>query len=323
MNENHYVVKSNTLIEAKRDIEFSALEEKLILALISEIKIDDNEFKEYEFKIKDFLKLLDVNNRSKIYTEIHNAAKSLMQKVISIKTEDAEIAIAFLSSAKTIKNKGVIILRFDPTLKPYLLNLQEKFTRYQIKNVLKLKANYSIRLYELLKQNLVMGYRIFEIDDLKQLLGLSEKYEKIYDFKVNVIDKALDEINEYTNILVSYEQQKTGRRITHLNFIIKPKFEDNESKMIENLYTKKQIEELKENCGLKNYKVSNKQLFDFYKIAVEKTDHIKEVNVYDYFKLNIHYVEEKNPKNFLSYLKKALTDDYVNAIISLKYKGNF
>jgi len=320
LSENNYVVKSNKFLELKRNIEFSVLEEKLLLALISEIRLEDEDFCEYDFKIKDFLELTNIDNRGKVYKDIHNAARTLAGTLIDLEEDGNPVAITFLSYAKTIKNKGIIKLRFEPTLKPYLLSLQKKFTRYQLKNILKLKANYSIRLYELLKQNLVMRYRVFEIEDLKELLGIPGKYEKVYDFKKNVIEKALEEINEYTNISVTYDQEKTGRRVTHFRFKIKPQFEDDEAKIIEKLYTKDQIEDLKEKCGLTDKKVSGKQLFELYNLAVEKTDHLDDVDVYQYFRLNLAYTEEKNPKNFIAYLKKALKDDYSNAVIILKYK---
>lgn len=320
LNENNYVVKSNEFLELKRNIEFSVLEEKLLLAIISEVKLEDKDFCEYKFKIKDFLELTNVQNRGKVYRDIHNAARTLAGTLIDLEENGAPVAITFLSYAKTVPNKGTIKVRIEPILKPYLLSLQKKFTRYQLKNVLKLNANYSIRLYELLKQNLVMRYRVFEIEDLKELLGIPGKYEKVYDFKKNVIEKALEEINEYTNISVTYSQEKTGRRVTHFRFEIKPQFEDEEAKIIEKLYTKDQIEDLKEKCGLSGKKISGKQLFELYNLAVEKTDHLDKIDVYQYFRLNLAYTEEKNPKNFIAYLKKALKDDYSNAVILLKYK---
>ena len=57
MKKNHYVVKANNLIEAKGRMEFTLLEQKLLLALISEIKIDDGDLYTYEIDIRKFLNL--------------------------------------------------------------------------------------------------------------------------------------------------------------------------------------------------------------------------------------------------------------------------
>jgi hypothetical protein len=86
------------------------------------------------------------------------------------------------------------------------------------------------------------------------------------------------------------------------------------------LYTKEEIQNLKKNCGLTNINISDKQLFELYEIANKKVDHIAEVNVYNYFKLHVAYVTEKNPKSFIAYLRKSLKDDYANMILLLKYK---
>jgi len=58
------IVKSNTLVEASYRL--TAVEQKIILTLVSKIKKDDIEFQRYNFKISEFLELMDIKDTVKI-----------------------------------------------------------------------------------------------------------------------------------------------------------------------------------------------------------------------------------------------------------------
>lgn len=149
MNVENYVVKSNKLIEAKGKM--TALEQKIFATLISKITISDEDFRKYEFNIRQFIELSG-SNETKIYNDIHTAARRLMNNIITVETEKTVVTTALISFVETPKGQGVVKITFHPFLKPYLLDLKERFTQYQLKNVLKLKGSHSIKIYELLKQ---------------------------------------------------------------------------------------------------------------------------------------------------------------------------
>jgi plasmid replication initiation protein len=320
MNQENLVVKHNKLIEAKGKMEFTLLEQKMLLALVSEITPEDYDLNTYKINIKEFLGLSGHKSiGGKDYKNVHNIAESLMEKVIRINEDDGStLSVSFLSSAKTTEKNDYVELSFDKNLKPYLINLKEQFTKYQLENILKLNSGYSIRIYELLKQYEKIRKRKFEIDNLKEFLGIGEKYERFYDFERFVLKVATKEINTHTDIDIEYEKIKRGRRITHIAFSIQPSVIDEEIKVLETLYDDEEYQVIVDKMNLTDKKLNKKQIFKLFEIACSKTDHLDNVNVYDYVKLNVDYTNKQKPSNYFAYLKKALQDDFSGAISILK-----
>ncbi|WP_148097605.1 replication initiation protein, partial [Clostridium tagluense] len=202
MDKNYIVTKSNNLINCNYDL--SLQEQKIILTLASMVQPQDDNFKPYLFKIKNFMKLLGVDNKAK-YTEIPKITKELMQKVFEIKKGNKIIQLAWLSSAEYEKGTGMVELEFSPKLKPYMLGLKEFYTSYKLDNVLSLKSKYSIRLYEILKSNAYRKCIEIEIEELKNMVGSKEKAYNIYNnFKNRIITKAQKELAEKTDINFDY-----------------------------------------------------------------------------------------------------------------------
>ncbi|MBW9150370.1 replication initiation protein [Clostridium sp. CM028] len=221
MDKNYIVTKSNNLINCNYNL--SLQEQKIILTLASMVQPQDDNFKPYVFKIKDFMKLLGIDNKAK-YTEIPKITKELMQKVFEIKKGNKVTQLAWLSSAEYEKGTGVVELEFSPKLKPYMLGLKEFYTSYKLGNVLSLKSKYSIRLYEILKSNAYRKCIEIEIEELKNMVGSKEKAYNIYNnFKNRILIKAQNELTEKTDINFRYEEIKTGRKVTSLKFYIKQK----------------------------------------------------------------------------------------------------
>ena len=99
------------------------------------------------------------------------------------------------------------------------------FTRYHIEQTHTLTSRYSLRLYELVIQYLKIGKTpVFELKKFRFQLGLlPTEYEKMSNFKKKVLDLAVNEISEKTNITVSYEQKKQGKVIVGFIFTVNEK----------------------------------------------------------------------------------------------------
>lgn len=246
MDKKYLVTKSNYFI-MNSNYDLSLEEQKLILTLASMVQPNDEEFKAYNFKIADFMQLLDVEDKSK-YTQIPQITKNLMKKVFEIQEGKKIIQTAWLSSAIYEKGSGMVELEFSPKLKPYMLQLKEKFTQYQLSNILSMKSKYSPRIYEILKCNEFkqQGYIEIEIEELRKLLKTEKIYPRYNDFKRKIIEQAQREIREKTDISFDFEEIKTGRKVTSIKFFINRNKRKDESKIIEPEILKLKANEINE-----------------------------------------------------------------------------
>ena len=218
MSEKTLVVQHNAVIEARYKL--SVEEQRLIKTLVSQIQSGDEDFKIYEIKIADLAKLLDVSGSS-YYDRVKKVTRKILGNVLSFTDENGnEIQTNWLSSAKYYKGKGMVALRFDPELKPYLLQLKKLFTSYELGNILHLKGMYSIRIYELLKQYERIGRREFTLEGLKHILKIDSEYPQYRDFKKFVLLPAEKEISEKTDIKYFTTETKKGRKVVGLTFTI-------------------------------------------------------------------------------------------------------
>ena len=220
--QNYKVVKSNELIQKSR-FSLSVHEQKIILYLISKIKPEDIDLKTHTFEIVDFCRICGLDKESGgNYKYIKDTIKSLSDKSVWIKTGDEEILLRWIYTAKINRKSGMIAIMISDDVKPYVLQLQEKFTQYELFYTLAMKSQYSVRLYELMKSYEYRHAYVFTIEELKTRLN-AEKYQRFPDFRRYVLEIALREVNEFSDLSVKFTLEKEGRRYAKIKFSIKLK----------------------------------------------------------------------------------------------------
>jgi len=220
---NYKIVKANELIQKSR-FNLQVQEQKIILYLISKIKPEDMELKEHFFEIKEFCKICGLDDTSGAnYKYIKQTLKDLRDKSMWVKLENgAETTLAWIDKVTMHENSGTVIVKIDDMMKPYLLRLKQCFTQYELLYTLAMKSQYSIRLYELLKSYEFQRNKLFEIDELKMRLS-AETYDRFPDFKRRVLDTAINEINNLSDLTVTYDLIKESRKYTQIEFTMKIK----------------------------------------------------------------------------------------------------
>lgn len=222
---NYPVVKSNYLIQKTR-YDLSLAEQKLILHLIQLIEPKDDDFKTYYFSIRDYCKICGIDyDNGKNYKNIKHALKTLSDKSFWMERENGrEVLMRWIDKVEIDHRKGVIDIKLDKDLKPYLLQLKTFFTKYNYLYVMTMKSQYSIRLYELLKSYENIQGIIYEVTELRKLLNLTDDVlPRWVDFKRFVIEQAVKEINQFTDIKIKYDPIKRGRSVFEVAFHIKTK----------------------------------------------------------------------------------------------------
>lgn len=307
--ENNLVVKANKLVEARSRL--SRNEQKVLLHAISKLDhIEQISFNTIEMDIKEFAELIKV--KGKMYEELRDIVRGLRKKEVIIDTPDKEYITGWLSSITLNKGTGKMKLRFDEDLVPYLLQLKQHFTRYELKNILYLKSIHAIRLYELLK---CWEYRKepwkLEMDEFRRLMMLEEQYERPYDLKKRVLDPSKKDINKHTDINIDYELIEYGRSYSHIEFIIEPKSVEKEIyiKYLNQFYN---IKDMKIKMGLKNENFNTEQIMNLYDLAINKVQ--DEFDPFEYIRLNyLHVKSLKQVRNVYAYLCDAIAKDYAAA----------
>lgn len=131
----------------------------------------------------------------------------------------------WVSEIAYIENKAELQLIFAPAIVDEITKLEEQFTEYYLKMTANFDSQYSYRLFELVKQwnlNKVKEIPDFDLSTLREQFGLEKhEYERLDNFKKKVLDKAVKEINDHTDINISYSQIKSGRVITGFKFNVK------------------------------------------------------------------------------------------------------
>jgi plasmid replication initiation protein len=228
MDTSKLVVKDNALIDACFNL--SLVEQRLLLLAITEAR----EFKELSSSTAIEVTAKQYSTQFKIHEkEAYNALKTacdlLFERRFSYvdryKGDKLIKRVRWVSELGYVENKGLVLLNLSDTVVSLISRLENQFTKYHLNQVSGFKSKYSIRLYELVVKWLANAVtQKYAVADLRAKLGLEpSEYKTMSLFKTNVLDKAITEINHKADIEVSYEQFKSGRTITHIQFKIKQK----------------------------------------------------------------------------------------------------
>lgn len=232
------VRKSNYLVEAR--YHFSLWEMRVFTKMITMVKSTDADFRDYRIYLRELVEEFGLTRTKASYDFLRDAANSLLQKEVSIyqETEDgvSETRTHLIVGATTQisgANLNYIEVSFHPKLKPHLLALKDRYTIYEVNNVLNLPSSYSIRIYELLKQYERIGHRKITVEKFKEMIGAKQsvrnakgkestkdKYPLFGSLNQKVIKPAQRHLVDNTDICFEYEVLKRGRKIVEIRFII-------------------------------------------------------------------------------------------------------
>lgn len=219
--------KANEFVEAR--YKFDIWETRVFAYMLTLIKYTDKEFAEYKINVGDIVKEFDLNKGGFVYDEIKKASEKLLTKRVQIERTTAEgvaeivdtYLVVSTARPKEATKDNYIKLRFHSDLKPFLLELKQRYLVYDIRNILSLTSIYSIRLFELLKQYQKIGKRRFLIDELKLALSIEpDEYTLYGHFKNRIIKKAQQDLLEHTDIYFDFEEETEKKKVIAITFKI-------------------------------------------------------------------------------------------------------
>lgn len=217
------VKQANGLIEARYN--FSIWEMRLFKTMVSLIKPADQEFKKTIVPIKEILDEYEMGNSGFAYGLVKEAYKNLKKRFVYVpyinETGQKRLQIMPLFTLIDIPleirdvKDSYVILKFNDDLKPFLLQVQNRYTLYDPIILKNIDSSYTVRVYELLKEYEFRGEAKIELDEFREMIGTKEYDEdfniikdtfKVWqDLKRYVIIPAHADINLKTDICFEYE----------------------------------------------------------------------------------------------------------------------
>lgn len=229
MNKDNMVVMSNDLIKSRSSLSLN--EVKLLRLAIMQIVKEDKDLKTYRVAVTDLAKLLDIP-ASNIYRDIDDMTTHLLKEIVYVGDGNPKHAWKkFQWCSSCSYENGVLTIKIHDDLKPYLISLSKLYTQYILGDVLLLKSVYSIRIYELIKQEMKYQKAIgsetanvyLSIETIRKATDTETKYQRISQLEEKVISRAVNEINEKLGYYVEYEPLKEGKRYVGYKFMIQSK----------------------------------------------------------------------------------------------------
>lgn len=224
------VVKDNALINASYNLDL--VEQRLILLAIVEARgsgkgINAND--PLEVHAESYINQFNVA-RQTAYQALKDACKDLFARQFSYqeinKRGNIEHVLSrWVSEIRYIDDEATVKLIFAPAIVPLITRLEEQFTKYELQQISNLSSAYAVRLYELLIAWRSTGQTpVIELTEFRKKIGvLDDEYTRMGNFKDRVLNLAIAQINEHTDIKVKCEQHKKGRNISGFSFTFKQK----------------------------------------------------------------------------------------------------
>ena len=226
-----HVVKDNALINASYNLEL--VEQRIVLQAIVKARETETGF---DTKTPVFIHASEYEKQYNVtkdgaYKALKDAVLSLFERQFSYQEinergNTENVRSRWVSEVRYVDAEATVKLIFSPTVASMCSRLERHFTSYDLDQIAGLSSKYAVRLYELVIAWKATGKTpVFKLQDFRDKIGLLDEneYSTMSNFKKFVLDLAVDQINEHTDIKLTYEQHKTGRTITGFSFKFKQK----------------------------------------------------------------------------------------------------
>ena len=218
--EQHIIAKSNLLIRASYKLSLN--EQRLILLVIAginskrvAIRPGANQVEGIRITAAEFAEAWHLSMKD-AYDNLKDATTELYERSIVEVVGKRTDKMRWVSAVSYHDGEGWASLSLSPQVTPHLTALSGKFTEYRLGQVSNLRSTYAIRIFEWCVQFADTGWLVVSLDDLTRRLDLA--YTLYNDIRRFVIEPAIKELQAKSNINISWEPIKTGRKVTAVRF---------------------------------------------------------------------------------------------------------
>jgi plasmid replication initiation protein len=205
--------------------EMTACEMDIVFYLLSLLRKEDRIGTFYQIKVLD---LMTLTGREWNYQQFLEATSALRTREYVFEDNNRLLQVGLLASAEYLKGEGVIELEISEKIRPYFIDLKRNFTSFRLQAAFGLNSKYAKRIYQIVSQwKDKSETRTFSLHDLKVMLALKdpkgiepEQYTKVSMFKKHVLDIAVSQINQGTDLQIAYKLHKKGRAFDRITFTV-------------------------------------------------------------------------------------------------------
>jgi plasmid replication initiation protein len=222
------VVKSNRLVQAR--INWTKIEHRVVAMLISQLKKGDEAFDVQRVYVRDIIEQAGSNSED-LFNRAEEICQKLLNQKVHIRMQTPKGKRVYrgyncMSMCEFVEGSGFIRAKFNEDMRPFLLQLKERFTMYRLQNFMRLSSQYSMRIYELLKMREGLRFLRVSVEELREMLACEHTYSRFSDFKRRVLEAAREELKEKCDIYFTYTVEREGRTPVRVNFAIKHRDDD-------------------------------------------------------------------------------------------------
>ncbi|HDD7091893.1 TPA: replication initiation protein [Staphylococcus aureus] len=199
---------------------FTATEINLFFAMCNKLKEQDTNTLRLSF---DELKKLsnyspETLNINRFANDLDNVYKKMLNLTIRYEDDDVIERFVLFNHYRIHKREQYLEISTSSNLKHILNSITNNFTKFELKEMTRLKSTYSKNMFRLLKQYKHTGYLKIHIDDFKNRLDIPKSY-RMTDINKNVFKPIIIELGSiFNNLTINKIKAKKGRKIEWIEF---------------------------------------------------------------------------------------------------------
>lgn len=212
------VKQSNNLTVSRYKL--NLLEQRILFAICSQLKRNDEDFSKIRLSVAELADFCHIEGKNK-YFKIRSISNNLMRKLVTIPTADGgEYTTHWLQSRRYYPADCEIEFKLDSELRGELLQLRAAYIDTPASILMAFSKAYSARMYLILKKMQRVANFEYKLDFFREKFELGKTYDQFSNLKNGVLEPALAEINQKSDISVQHEYVKEGRSFTKIRFTL-------------------------------------------------------------------------------------------------------
>lgn len=223
LNKDMVVAQSNQLVESSYSLTLNEQRLLYAAAAMHDSRKPIPEKGTVTVTAADFADVFGID-RDHAYEALDDAARRFYNRSIRLIGKgpkgSIERNVRWVWMCEYRKNEGAVLIGFSPAIAPHLTLLREQFTILKLEQVGALSSQYAMRIFALCGQYRSIKERSFTVEEFRSMLDLGDKYESVNELRRRIIDPSVEEISAETDMALSYEPKRKGRKIIGFRFII-------------------------------------------------------------------------------------------------------